>query len=521
MATTQSAPADPETLGAVAVALAWDWASWVNRRVETIEFVEDTTIRRRVSIDFTFPLAADLAATIAPGGWIVVPLQIVAKGPLMHVDIFDEQQASLSTLNTVRNTDLATRGVVRLLNAIAVQAGRLPLSATTEAAIAELVQAPSAHATTIRDALLTPGEDLADVLAIGTTAPRSERQLVDELTTGFLQLVQLPYDPGRHRVVKVAYDVAQPWDETGPDVRFGSALRGLGALPRRRTFELNIGQGLGHHVEVLAPEDTEIIAARLRGTQWSSRAGSAQPLLVRVKGRSRSRAHAYVRLVAGEEGAPDPGVLRELRSLGRGDKAEFRVALAPRRAGVVAVATATAVFTALTMIVFATRLAHLDGQTSAAVLLLVPAIFAAYISRPGEHPFATRALIGVRAWALAGAGLAAILSVMIGAGFTKVEAPRAASMTPSIQDLRCKTVPGTARRPLRGRTNCTLRARALPAPPPAKVERTAAVVSAGLACLSVLVAFIMSVGHFVARRFVALSMHETATSSGRRPMLTP
>jgi hypothetical protein len=497
MATTPPAPADPETLGAVAVALAWDWASWVNRRVETIEFVEDTTIRRAVSIDFTLPPPADLAATIAPDDWIVVPLQIVAKGPLMHVDVFDEQRASLSTLNTVRNTDLATRGVVRLLNAIAAQAGRPPLTPATMDAIAELVQAPVARATTIRDALLTLGEELAEVLAIGTPAQRSERQLVDELTTGFLQLVQLPYEPGRHRVVKVAYDVAQPWDETGPEIRFGPTLRGLGALPRRRTFELNIGQGLGHHVEVIAPEDTEIVAARLRGTQWSSQAGARQPLFVRVRGRSRSRAHAYVRLVAGEEGAPDPGVLRELRSLGRGDQAEFRVALAPRRAGVVAVATATAVFTAVTMIVFAMRLARLDGQTSAAVLLLVPAIFAAYISRPGEHPFATRALIGVRAWALAGAGLAAILSVMIGAGFTKAEAPRAASVTPSVQDLRCRSVRGTARRPLRGRTNCTLRARATPA---REVGETAAVVAAVLAGLSVVVALIMVLGYVVARR---------------------
>jgi hypothetical protein len=36
--------ADPEALGAVAVALAWYWTAWVNRRVETIEFVEDTPI---------------------------------------------------------------------------------------------------------------------------------------------------------------------------------------------------------------------------------------------------------------------------------------------------------------------------------------------------------------------------------------------------------------------------------------------------------------------------------------------
>ena len=496
---TPTVPAGPETLGAVAVALAWDWTIWVNRRVETIEFVEDTTIRRAVSIDFTLPPPADLAVPIAEKDWIVVPLQIIAKRPLMHLDVFDEQRAALSTLNTVLNTDLVTRGVVRLLDAIGGPAGGPPLTAPTRKAIAELVQAPIARATVIRDALLAPNQELATVLSIGTPAQRSERQLVDELTTGFLQLVQLPYEPGRHRVVKVAYDVTHPWDEATSTILLRT-LRGLGSLPRRRTFELNIGQGLGHHVEVLAPEDTEIVSAKLRGTQWSSVARGPQPLSVPAQGRSRSRAHAYVRLLAGDEGANDPGVLRELRSLGRGDRAEFTVALAPRRAGVVAVATVSAAFIAAVMIVFATRLSNLDGQTSAAVLLLVPAIFAAYISRPGEHPFATRALIGVRAWALVGAFFAAVLSVMIGAGFTRAEPPRAASATSSVQDLSCRPVRGTAQRSAEGRMICTARARAASPQPPAKVGRTAAVVAAVLAVLSIGVAMVMALGYLVAAR---------------------
>jgi hypothetical protein len=321
--------------------------------------------------------------------------------------------------------------------------------------------------------------------------------------------VQVPFEPGRNRVLKVAYDVDQPWDEPVPRIILGRMLRGLGALPRLRTFqELNIGQGLGHHIEVVAPEDTEIIAARLRGTQWSTVEHEEQLLAGDAQVRSRSRSHAYVRLSAGDEGAADPDALRDKRLLGRGDRAEFTVAIAPRRSGVIAVATITAAFTAVTMTVFATRLADLDGQTSAAVLLLVPVIFAAYVSRPGEHPFATRALIGVRTWALIGGGLAAILSAMIGAGFMKPEPSAAPKPRASVQELRCRTTAARARatasrRSPASRALCTLRSHSPAAASSrpagrAEVDPLVAFVSWTLAASSGGVALVMFMGYVVA-----------------------
>lgn len=451
-APVDAAVPDVEALGAVAVDLAWNWTTWVNRRVETFRFVEDATVRRSMSVDFTLPPPDLLAAEIQRGWRIVVPLQILAKRPLMHVDVVDEQSNSLSTLSTERNADLSGRGLVRLLNVISAQAGGPPLSERTATQVSEMVRARRVEADAIRERLLADGEELAELLRYGTAQQRPETQLITELCAGFLQLVQVAYEPGVNRVIKAAYDVEQKWDEPASSAVLGRTLRGLGALPRRRTFgDLNIGQGLGFHVEVIAPEDTELLEGKLRGTQFSTETGADVVLTHDAQVGSRSRSHAYVRLRAGDEGEDDPLTLRNKRLRGRGDVARFTVAIAPRRAGILTVATFSAFFTAVTLLVFATRLSELDGQTSAAVLLLVPAIIAAYVARPGEHPFATRALIGVRAWALVGGGLAAILSAMIGAGFMKpVRAP--ASAAPSQEPV------------MTGHMRCTVTSRTVGSP---------------------------------------------------------
>ena len=166
--------------------------------------------------------------------------------------------------------------------------------------------------------------------------------------------------------------------------------------------------------------------------------------------RSRSRAHIHARLLAGAEGAGDPNTLERLRVQGRNDSGDVTIALLPRRSGVLTAATLTSLFTAAVSLGFATRLSHLDGQTSAAVLLLVPATVAAYLSRAGEHPFATRMLIGVRALALVGGTFAVIMSAMIGAGLMKLEPvrqepsqqaakPTSGPATGEVQRLRCSS----------------------------------------------------------------------------------
>ncbi|HEY5428637.1 MAG TPA: hypothetical protein VIK04_05920, partial [Solirubrobacteraceae bacterium] len=113
----------------------------------------------------------------------------------------------------------------------------------------------------------------------GRAQARPELQMINDLALGFLQLVQVTYQPGLHRVLKVAYDVPQAWSDPTANRWWERGLRAVAALPRRQTFSnVNLGQGMGYHVEVIAPEDTELVEAKLTGGQWSTRESKECPL---------------------------------------------------------------------------------------------------------------------------------------------------------------------------------------------------------------------------------------------------
>jgi hypothetical protein len=66
---------------------------------------------------------------------------------------------------------------------------------------------------------------------------------------------------------------------------------------------------------------------------------------------------------------------------------------------------------AILLHVFSSRLAQLNGETTGAILLVVPALLFGYLARPGEHAIATRLLAGVRVL-----GLVSALAALGGAG---------------------------------------------------------------------------------------------------------
>jgi hypothetical protein len=111
----------------------------------------------------------------------------------------------------------------------------------------------------------------------------------------------------------------------------------------------------------------------------------------------------------------------------RQDTAEVVLRLRPRPAPVmVPVTVASALTTGLLWMALA-RLGELDGQTSAALLLLFPAVLAAFLARAGEHAFATRLLTGVRWTTLLVAACALVAVGVIGGGFVRDDSRARAS----------------------------------------------------------------------------------------------
>jgi uncharacterized membrane protein len=170
----------------------------------------------------------------------------------------------------------------------------------------------------------------------------------------------------------------------------------------------------------------------LRGTQYRTVDDKHVELRLSARSfeRSRERARLHVLLLAGSEVDDDDDLLiddgrartpeekrAQLQTEGTSDRATATVSLLPRRSGTIPAAALTSLATAIVLGIFSFRLRDLDGQTGAAVLLLLPAVVATYLSRPGEHRFTTRSLRATRVLALCSAACAVVLSGLIAGGF--------------------------------------------------------------------------------------------------------
>ena len=90
-----------------------DRTRWLYRRVESIEFVDDSAAKRRVSVDFEIPRGLPSPGTrAAPNTWLV-PISVFPKWPpLMGFSMIgsEEHPVSLYTRATNKQLDL---GLVR------------------------------------------------------------------------------------------------------------------------------------------------------------------------------------------------------------------------------------------------------------------------------------------------------------------------------------------------------------------------------------------------------------------------
>lgn len=126
-------------------------------------------------------------------------------------------------------------------------------------------------------------------------------------------------------------------------------------------------------------------------------------------------------LAAAAASAPTP--------VARSDRGFARVSFRPRISGPFIAAVITSVLTSALLIGARTRLPELDGQVGSAVLLALPVLAAGYLTRSGEHAFATRLLAGVRASTLLVGVCSLIVAAILGGGFIDKGQPTPARLT--------------------------------------------------------------------------------------------
>lgn len=236
---------------------------------------------------------------------------------------------------------------------------------------------------------------------------REERQLLARsdrfnfwmrlLAESFLVLVRLD-DRMSRRVIKFSYEEPFPPVKELTRFPFGSLGWERVVLPWDAP---GAAYGPSYHFEVELPADLEVLACQMH-------AGDGRDNVRLIEGVAGRRAHVYV------------------SNLARDATAQVRVATRPRRPGLLRAAPAVATLNALMLTGGAFRLTELldDSGGAATLLVLVPALLAAYVARPGEHGLVTELLLGVRrALFLSGAlSTAAAAALLVQLGGNTMEA---------------------------------------------------------------------------------------------------
>jgi hypothetical protein len=381
-----------ERTGAAIAPLLLYPSRWIYRRVESVEFIDDIWVRRRVSVDFELPPFARNAAYRGQGNSAIflAPLALLAKRDLRHFDVRDENGRPLPMLT--RDQNVRVGGVALVSQAIAVLEREHKRSLEPEIALDLSGIAATAQ----------PERAMVDQLFEPRGAARINRELlsrdpafkglVGSLLENFLVLV--PVRLGWRRVIKYAYDEPLPRSHESRRRRLAVAF---GWQPYAANWSApSVGVARSFHLEVEAPNDLEITAATLicsdsRGSQYRADDGP-----------SGHRSHLHL------QGVPQDAV------------GNASVGLRVRRPGLLRASLILGALTSAVVTAGAVRIPSLESDPASAVTLLavLPAILAAYLARPGEHELASTLLRGVR-FLIASIGLVAALSaVTLLAGFS-------------------------------------------------------------------------------------------------------
>lgn len=353
---------------------------WVHRRVESITFIDENRIRRRVSVDFTLPdLPRELLRTSRVRGQSAayVPLTLLRKRTVVNFDLHDEDGKSLPLLSRRQNN--AVGATMLCLLAEAVLGASLPEDLERDLrSIA--INGQDAAGEAFRS-LGDPPRDCrsSDERARLVAEPRM-MTLAEDLTNNFLLLVPIAADPEARRVIKFSYE-----ERPGAEID-RSLWRSLPETMNWRDVPLllpasSLGAAVSYHVEIEVPDELEI--ASVSGIDLRR----AQPLPSETT----------------QSGSQDYRGLRRVHlhysGLSRWTWGLIELKVGVARSGLLAAALLSAVLTALVLSVASLRLEELreQAEVSSALLLAIPGVLSSYLLRPGEHPLVSKLFGGVRA----------------------------------------------------------------------------------------------------------------------------
>jgi hypothetical protein len=437
---------DPTELGAIAVQLALYFPVWVRRRRFVMSYVDDTTIRQRMSVDFELPDEDWFWPGARPesGCKIYVPLHIAVKETLDRFSVYDEEGRRLTMLATAENGAMAVRGLMVPLDTLAEAREASVSGEPLRGIIDEIVMAG-------RTSDLDPVKNvfepkLAGPLGTVLNEEDENKAIVRDLAGGFLMLVPVTYEAGGERLLKAEWELPNYWHGRREAVwryrlyrRGQTMLASVGWADKRQSIPtIQIGWARSTHVEVVTPPDVRLRSAALHTKQFKTENTTLEAVhTVYNRPSATINTSPLIRYQPGADRTEDDeNATRTLLCRDDSGSVELRFRSPPY--GVPAAATIACAALTVLLWVASEHLVALDRQTFSAVLLVFPAILAVYLLRPGEHDFARRLLTGVRLCGLGVALLSLVVAAMLGvATLTRAKPTVPGSPAPGSRQVTC------------------------------------------------------------------------------------
>lgn len=351
-------------------------ATWINRRVETVQLLSHEETRRRVSIDFTLSNGQMEELTTEHG--VVVPISVLTKEPRRNFDLRDESGSAVPVLGKESNAALAHAAVMSaaldvLPDELAPDAFELIWSDLQQVVVSDPEPASEALGVFVGSA------EAGDTLRSQIWESAACRSLLSVLQSNYVLFAALPPDGANRRILKYSYGEDFDLEISGAFLERlapGLLWQRIWRPDRSRVRILCPGawRAASFHTEVVIPEELRIETAVLYDF--------VQEKVLSEFDWNRNRASLYANRVLDAETSTDAFVV-----------------IAPERRGRTIQAAATGVV--VSALLWLGEHSGLDSQNpDAAVSLLLAgaALYSGVTAVRGEHVLVTQLFSASRRW---------------------------------------------------------------------------------------------------------------------------
>src|SRR5271166_1794574 len=344
-----------------------DGLSWIERRKERVTILDDTALRRQISVDFSLRRTTTPIPDSVPEGseeqLYCAPVFMLPKAPanLMAFDLFDETGQSLRVVSRVDNAQISGVTLCHMAERILkAQERELPAPLAVELKQIAAVNADEGKQRALRVQHSLQSE-YADETALLADDERFCWWLSALAHSSILVVIYRERAP-RRKIIKLAFE--QPIES---ELKWRTSL---GWDPYEVWVDSPLIEARTYHFEAEAPPGLRITKATLSDDRHN----------IPVKD------HGFLRRVH---------LYREDAAQAGAGTAVMRLCVGASFGGGAFLSAALTTGALLGAAVFADKIA--TNPTSApALLLFLPGLIATYIARPEQHPLTTRLLWGAR-----------------------------------------------------------------------------------------------------------------------------